>query len=811
MDQVLDLNDPERTRYINDQIDDVDIKREVLSLLQAELNVPEYFDAGVDKLINNDHDIHEIAKSISSRHIEIDRYQIVKEIGRGGMSLVYLARRTDGEFDQEVAIKLIQPFGHDREDRFRRLRAERQILARLQHPNIARVFDGGVTPEGWPYMVMEVVDGKPITQYCKEQKLDVASRLKLFQKVCDAVTYAHRNLVIHRDLKPGNILVTNEGEVKLLDFGISKLLVEDEHSENLTQNGFPLLTPEYAAPEQFLGEAITTSVDVYSLGVLLYELLAGVMPYDLAEKSLTEIEQLVCEHEPLRPSSVASDPLIPYDKLKGDLDVICLKPIRKEPEERYGSVQELQEDITRTFTNIPIAARSANSTYRIRKFVQRHRIGAAVAALFLLMMTGFVITLIYQQALTLQERDRAIVEAQKAEQITAFLVNLFENANPILSQEGDLTAIELLELGLEGAETLSDQADVTAHVLNTIGKAFLATGQIDRAFSAFQKQVEILREHNGDSHPEVATALGELGWATLVQGDFLGAIEFFQDGLTLLEGKESNNQLIVANLLHGLGLSIGGEGHLDKAADLLRESNSIRLEVLGNFHPDLSNSINDLGIILRSQGDLDGAERQFREAIAMRETLLGPTHPQLAGSYSLLAGILREKGNFEEAAELVAHVIEIQLNVFGKNHHEVAKAYHNLARVLHDTGDEREALTNIQKAVEIMQNQVTAEYEFSNMLLLSATLYERLGNVTAAENLFLKAVQNCKDIRSEASTGCSHISRSAGEFFYRQQQFDQASQYLGKAHNSMSIIYEPGHEELKKVEGLLGLIDRNPQ
>jgi eukaryotic-like serine/threonine-protein kinase len=807
LDQILDLNEPERTCYINEQIDDVEIKREVLSLLQAELDVPKYIDEGVDKLLTNDLDIHKIAKSISSRHIEIDRYQIVKEIGRGGMSLVYLARRTDGEFEQDVAIKLIQPFGRDREDRFQRLRAERQILAGLQHPNIARVFDGGVTPEGWPYMVMEVVDGKPITQYCKEKKLNITSRLKLFQKVCDAVTYAHRNLVVHRDLKPGNILVTDEGDVKLLDFGIAKLLVDGEHSEDLTQFGSPLLTPEYAAPEQFLDGAITTSVDVYSLGVLLYELLVGVRPYDLSEKSLKEIEQLVCEQEPLSPSSVAVDPFISPAELKGDLDVICMKSLRKEPEERYGSVQELQEDIIRTFTNLPIAARPESSVYRIRKYVQRHHIGVAVSALYLLMLTGFVITLIYQQSLTLLERDRAIVEAQKAEQITTFLVDLFENANPILSPDGNLTAIELIELGLERAETLSDQADVTARVLNTIGKAFHATGQIDRAFSAFQKQVEILRKHYGDSHPEVATALGELGWAMLVQGDMLGAIGFFQDGLTQLDEEKSNHKEIVANLLHGMGLALNGEGHHDKAADLLHEANSIRLEVLGNSHPNLSNSINDLGIILRARGDLDGAERQFREAIVMRQALLNPEHPLLAESYKHLASILREKGKYKEAAEVLADVIEVQVSVFGKNHHEVAKSYHNLARVLYDTGDFREALTNNQKAVEIMQTHTTTKYEFANMLQLSARLYERLGDVKTAEDLFVKAVQNCKEIRSEASTGCSHIIRSAGDFFYRQQQFDLASQYLREAYHSMSLTYEAGHMELKEVEGILGLID----
>jgi eukaryotic-like serine/threonine-protein kinase len=807
LDQILELNEPERTRYVNEQIDDAEIKKEVLSLLQAELDVPKYIDEGVEKLLTNDPDMQEIAKSISSRHIEIDRYKIVKEIGRGGMSLVYLARRTDGEFDQEVAIKLIQPFGRDREDRFQRLRAERQILAGLQHPNIARVFDGGVTPEGWPYMVMEVVNGIPIIQYCREKKLDVTTRLKLFQKVCDAVIYAHRNLVVHRDLKPGNILITDEGDVKLLDFGIAKLLVEDEHSENLTQFGSPLLTPEYAAPEQFLDRTITTSVDVYSLGVLLYELLAGIRPYDLSEKSLKEIEQLVCEQEPLRPSSVASDPSIPSDKLKGDLDVICLKSLRKEPEKRYGSVQELQEDITRTFNNLPIAARSASSAYRIRKHIQRHRVGVAVTALFLLMIAGFVFALIYQQALTLQERDRAIVEAQKAEQITEFLVDLFENANPILSPDGDLTAIEILEVGLERAETLSDQADVTAKILNTIGKAFHATGQINRAFSAFQKQVEILSEHYGDSHPEVGIALGELGWAMLMQGDFLGATEFFQDGLTLLEKNESDYQLMIANLLHGMGLALNGEGHHNKAADLLRESTAIRREVLGNSHPDLSNGINDLGIVLRSQGDLDGAEWQFREAIAMRQTLLNPEHPLLADSFKHLADILRKKGNFKEAAELIAEIIEIQLNIFGETHPKVALSYHNLAHVLNDVGDVRNALINNQKAVEIMQNQAPAEYEFSDMLQLSAILYDRLGNVIAAEDLFLKAVQNCKEIRSEASTGCSHITRSAGEFFYRQQQFDKASDYLREAYNSMCLTYEAGHVELKEVEGLLGVID----
>ena len=390
LDQIIDLGKSERTRYIEKNIDDPELRKEIITLLEAELNAPRYLDESVDAFFTGDKIIHDIAEGFSEKSFEIDRYKIEKEIGRGGMSVVYLAHRTDGEFDQEVAVKIIQPFGLDREDRFRRLRAERQILANLQHTNIARLFDGGVTPEGWPYMVMELVDGVPITKYCQTHELNLNERFKLFQNVCDAVIYAHRNLVVHRDLKPGNILVTESGQVKLLDFGIAKLLAEGESSP-VTQTGKPLMTPEYAAPEQFKGEAITTSVDVYSLGVILYELLVGIRPYDLSKKSISEIEKLVCEIEPPKPSKKKEG-----GHFDSDLDIICLKALRKEPENRYKSVEELLDDLVRYQRGLPIQAHPSSVSYKTRKFIERNKAPLVTVALFLIAITGFAIYHIYQ-------------------------------------------------------------------------------------------------------------------------------------------------------------------------------------------------------------------------------------------------------------------------------------------------------------------------------------------------------------------------------------------------------------------------------
>jgi WD40 repeat protein/serine/threonine protein kinase len=366
----------------------------------------------------------------------IGPYEVLEEIGRGGMGAVYLAVRADDEFDKQVAIKLVWP-GFDSAEIIKRFRQERQILANLDHPNIARLLDGGTTEEGWPYLVMEYVDGVPITEYCDERQLSVAERLKLFQQVCAAVQYAHRNLVVHRDLKPGNIFVTRDGAVKLLDFGIAKILDPSLRPDalSLTHTGMYAMTPEYASPEQARGENITTASDVYSLGVTLYELLTGVHPFRFKTRALHEMLRTICEDEPARPSLVCStafrrkDTELPPEggttnflsahedtpdklrrRLRGDLDSIILKAMRKEPEQRYASVEQLSEDTGRHLAGQPVIARKGSTGYRARRFIRRHKAGvAATAALALALIAGMIVVL-WQAG---REREQARAERRE--------------------------------------------------------------------------------------------------------------------------------------------------------------------------------------------------------------------------------------------------------------------------------------------------------------------------------------------------------------------------------------------------------------
>jgi eukaryotic-like serine/threonine-protein kinase len=373
----------------------------------------------------------------------IGAYRLLSELGRGGMGAVYLAERADDEYRRRVAIKLIRR-GMDSDEILRRFRHERQILASLDHPHIARLLDGGTSADGLPYFVMEHIEGEPLTDYCDRRRLSVTARLQLFRDVCAAVHYAHQSLVVHRDLKPSNILVTNDGAVKLLDFGIAKLLFASELtplSLRQTAPGVRLMTPEYASPEQVRGETVTTASDIYALGVILYELLTGRRPYRLTRRSLHEVERIVCEQEPERPSTAISRVEAEVDgagelhalatpesvsltregsperlrrRLRGDLDNIVLRALSKEPARRYGSAEQFSEDLRRHLTGLPVIARPDTFGYRSGKFIRRHKAGVAAAAAAALMLAGFGANQTAQSARLARERDRAVAAERVA-------------------------------------------------------------------------------------------------------------------------------------------------------------------------------------------------------------------------------------------------------------------------------------------------------------------------------------------------------------------------------------------------------------
>jgi serine/threonine-protein kinase len=429
------------------------------------------------------------------------------------MGTVYLAERVDGQFEQQVAIKLLKQ-GLPGEDARRRFLQERQILARLEHPGIARLLDGGVTAEGTPFFVMEHVEGRPVTAYCNEQNFGIEQRLRVFLEICDAVQYAHRNLVVHRDLKPSNILVDAAGRVKLLDFGIAKLLAEgdDGAPAEATRSVLRAMTPEYAAPEQVRGDPVTTATDVYVLGVLLYELLAGQRPYRVGRGPISELERAILEEEPLRPSARTTGgaglpgigPRELQRRLRGDLDGIVLKALEKEPERRYPSAEALATDIRRHLQGLPVSAHGDRLAYRTWKFARRHRLSMAAAGLGFLSLIGGLIGTTWQA-------QRAAREARKAEVVKDFLKSLFSASDPKEAQGKERTARQLLEDGARRIETeLKDQPEVQSEVARLIAAVYRELGEYDRAAPLLSADLERHRKLDGPRSLAVAESLTQL-------------------------------------------------------------------------------------------------------------------------------------------------------------------------------------------------------------------------------------------------------------------------------------------------------------
>ncbi|MDX1741571.1 MAG: serine/threonine-protein kinase, partial [Rhodothermales bacterium] len=443
-DQVADLGPDEQERHLRMHCNDESVISEVLSLLSEDREIVSVLDevaVDADRLINE----------FQTAGQQIGPYTIVRRIGEGGMGSVYLADRTDGEFEQQVALKVVRP-ERSTDDFVRRFREERQILARLQHPNIARLLDGGISQTGQLYFAMEFIDGEPIDDHCDRNRLSIDQRLDLFTTVCRTVHFAHQNLVVHRDLKPENILVDREGRVKLLDFGIAKLL--ESETEVLQTGGAPM-TPEYASPEQIRGQPLNTASDLYSLGVILYELLSGRRPYDFPSRAPGEVARVVLDSKVISPSTVfrstRDDPKVLerishargtapdrlQRRLAGDLDMICLKALRKEPEMRYESASAFADDVRLHRGGMPVVARPPTLGYRMQKFVRRHR--RSIAATCIVVLAAIATVSFYTTQLR-EERNRAQSAALRAERVSEYLAGLFQLADPTVAQGETVTA-----------------------------------------------------------------------------------------------------------------------------------------------------------------------------------------------------------------------------------------------------------------------------------------------------------------------------------------------------------------------------------
>jgi serine/threonine-protein kinase len=596
----------------------------------------------------------------------IGAYRVISLIGEGGMGTVFRAVRDDDQYLKQVAIKLVKP-GMDTAFVLNRFRYERQILANLEHPYIARLLEGGTTEDGLPYFVMEYVEGRPITRYSAEAKLSLPQRLTLFRAVCEAVAYAHQNLVIHRDLKPSNILVTPEGVPKLLDFGIAKLLAPELLSETTerTLTAMRLMTPDYASPEQVRGEPVTTATDVYSLGVVLYELLTGRRPYQFENFSASEIERVICQTEPEKPSAVAHGAAAKLRwQLAGDLDNIVLMALRKEPERRYRSVEQFSEDIRRHLAGLPVLAREDRLGYRISKFVQRHKVGVSFAVALLVLLVAFAITMAIQATRIARERDRANQKAATAEEVTRSLVGLFEIADPSEAKGSVITTREILDKGAERiVRELHDQPEVQARLMDTIGRLYGNLGLYDKAATLLEQALEIRQRTLGQEHLEVAESLTNLGVVLKDKGDLEAAEPMLRRALAIRQKLLGEAHLAVALSLNDLGLVLRDKGKPDEAEQLHREALAMRRKLGGEEHPDVAQSLNNLALVLRDKGQGDEAEPLYRKALALRRKLFGEEHPDVAISLNNLAGLLFGRGRYDEAEQLFRDALAVRRKI----------------------------------------------------------------------------------------------------------------------------------------------------
>lgn len=652
----------------------------------------------------------------------VGQYRLQRRLGRGGMADVFLAARADEEFRRQVAVKIVHR-GADRPGNRRRFKSERQILASLDHPNIARLLDGGSTEEGRPYLVMEWVEGVPIDRFCDQYSLSIEERLHLFAKVCDALQYAHQNLVVHRDIKPSNILVTAEGVPKLLDFGIAKLLAPDPllHTLEVTRSELRPMTPQYASPEQWQGGGITTASDVYSMGVLLYKLLTGRLPRVSPGGDPGDIERLRRHDEPCRPSLAVAEPAAVDEdsgltvaevarlrgtqpsqlrrQLTGDLDNIVLMALRREPHRRYGSAEQLADDVQRHLSGRPVRARPDTLGYRVGKFIGRNRVGAAAGLVAILLLIAFVPAVTLQARKIGHERDRVALERDKAQRVADFMVELFEVADPSESRGNSITVREVLDRGADRIlNELADQPEIQATLLVTIGRVYGSLGLYGRSGPLLEHALTLRRSLYGEESLEVAEAL----------------------------------ELVAKQR--------GGTGRFDESLDFLQQSLDMRQGLLGDMHPGLIESLLTLGETLRRRGDLEASHRYLRRAIAIAESNEALAFESSAQTLFSLAAVSYQSGDLPRAEGFAVRLVR-QLDGEAANHPLLPLGLHLLGVVRRDLGRLELAEEHLQQSLDIRRRYWPLDPVGIQTLVALSRVYRLQGAWQAAD----EQVTTCRE------------------------------------------------------------------
>jgi serine/threonine-protein kinase len=735
----------------------------------------------------------------------IEDYRVLSRLGMGGMGEVYLAE--DSRLRRKVALKVVRA-GMDTSEIVARFRQEEQILASLNHPNIAQLYGAGVSGGDVPFLVMEYVEGLRIDEYCKAQALSTAARLELFRKVCAAVLYAHQRLIIHRDLKPSNILVTANGEPKLLDFGIAKLL-EGQDAFTRMQTILPgVMTPDYASPEQVRGEPMTTSTDVYSLGVLLYELLTGQRPYRLKTRSPDEIARAITDQEPERPSTAVAKgdgntkTQIPNPKLlRDDLDTIGLMALRKEPQRRYASVGQFSEDIRRYLEGLPVIAHKDTLSYRATKFIKRNKIGVAAATLIALSLLGGIIATAWQakrateQArIAAQERDRARVEAAKSTRINDFLQHVLGfsqvswlSPNP---QKKNVSSIaEALDEASRRAESeLADQPEILASVQFTLGNSYFAQGKMDAAVEHLRSSLENRRKALGPEHADTAQSMVSLAEQLVFQGKFGEAETLSRDALDVYRKlrEPGLNQRWFAVALNVLGVSLGYKGDAAAAEALFLEAVQVGANLTGADRGMIAVIYANVAIQRGNQGDVDGAVSYLQKSIDEMRRLPEVPLSNLAINLSNLGSFMTIKGDYAGADATLRESLDLNRQTVGEKHLYTAMATIYLADNTCEQGDYPRAIDEINRALAIQGEILQAEHiDFARSWTVLGKILTRMGEVARGEEHLRKALALRTKALKPGHAAIAGTQGTLGECLTLQGRFEEAEKLLLESHTAL--------------------------
>jgi len=786
---------------------------------------------------------------------QVGGYRVLHELGRGGMGVVYRAEKLDDEYGVKVALKILSA-GWASESIRQRFQTEGHILSRLTHPNIARLLDGGTTDDGLPFLAIESVDGLPIDEYCRTNGLSLEERLELVLQVCDAIQFAHRHLVVHRDLKPGNILVTSDGVPKLLDFGIAKLLAA-EPGADLTRTGLRPMTPEYAAPEQVLGGVISTATDVYGLGALLYKLATDRAPFRAESERLDELLRSVCLVEPERPSralrrfrrtddgpvtgetahpepSQGAPPRLRPSQA-ADFDAIVLEAMAKEPEDRYASVEQLADDLRRFLVGDAVTARKGSIVYRAAKAVRRHRRAIAAVAVVLALTTGWGTSLALQRLEILSERARA-------ESVTDFLVGMFEAVDPSESRGSTVTAREILDQGSQRIRTeLSDQPELQAGLMTTmgtiynflglhrqaedllasslarqddlggetgavyadtldqLGRALQGDGKYSEAAELHRKAIEVRRSSDGDELA-LMESMSSLGAALWHRGDFEPAEELFREILDQAVRREGEDALTAAGARMNLSMLLLTTGDYEEAEKLARRSVEVTIRERGRVHPEVATSLEHLGRVHHQMGRYEEAESVFRDVLDLQHQLFGEEDPRIVTTLTDLTLVAEARGDIQGAEELSRQGLAMGTRIYGEDDPQLTSLHSNLGINLEAQGRLDEAATELEEAARVGRLGGTDQQTGTSSALNNlAMVREVQGRYAEALAMHLENLQLRKDLYGDGHPKVANSLNNLAACYLAQGNLDEAEGRYREALDMLIKVLGPEHRYVALV------------